>query len=47
MWPMFAALAFFLFVSLACIPFGRDDMSLLDRFKGIRRPTEHDNRGLD
>lgn len=34
-------------VALACIPFGTYDMSLLDRFRGIRRPTERDNKGLD
>lgn len=39
--------AFFLFVSLACIPFGPNDLSLLDRFKGIRTPAEHDNKGLE
>ncbi len=39
--------AIVLAVSLACIPFGKYDLSLLDRFRGIRRPTEHDNRGLE
>ena len=38
---------FFLFVSIACIPFGKYDLSLLDRFKGIRTPAEHDNKGLE
>ena len=39
--------AFFLLVSIACIPFGRYDLSLLDRFRGIRTPAEHDNKGLE
>lgn len=38
---------FFVFVSLACIPFGPNDLSLLDRFKGIRTPAEHDSKGLE
>ena len=38
---------FFLFVSIACIPFGRYDLSLLDRFRGIRTSAEHDNKGLE
>ena len=47
MWLEWAFIALFAGVFVSCIPFGRDDMSLLDRFRGIRTPAEHDNKGLD
>lgn len=46
-WIPYACGAIVLFVAVACIPFGKYDLSLLDRFKGVRTPAEHDNKGLD